>query len=339
MKSERISIFNYEAFYLDHLEGTLGEEDTALLLAFLEDHPELVVEDDDFILLDPKNDTSIFTDKDSLKMVSDEAAIGLSNVEYFLVAEAEGQLTTSKQKELNSFVSQHPQLEKERAYLAAMFLKADESIVYANKAGLKRKGAIVFWPYIALAAASILIAFFVLMNFDSSESVMAKEDPDNQKALPKEETPIEEPTNIQIANDDVETNSAEPSRGNASPNQGLNAKEKTSPERPKIATINTLKHNSARRVLNSVDDQDLQPVASQMKPPSQTLAPDDDYTLAMSSEMKNPIQPITSRIGKALKTDVDFQTGKAANNSGAGFHLKIGKFEISRNKGGKKEKN
>jgi len=38
---EHISIFNYEAFYLDFLEGTLSEEDTALFLKFMEEHPEL----------------------------------------------------------------------------------------------------------------------------------------------------------------------------------------------------------------------------------------------------------------------------------------------------------
>ena len=42
---ERISIFNYEAFYLDYLEGRLNQEDSALLLLFLESHPELIVED------------------------------------------------------------------------------------------------------------------------------------------------------------------------------------------------------------------------------------------------------------------------------------------------------
>ena len=177
MKSERISIFNYEAFYLDHLEGNLGEEDTVLLLDFLEDHPELMVEDDDFVLLDPKDDTPIFVDKESLKIVSDDAAIVLANVEHFLVAEAEGELTGLKQKELNAFVNLHPHLEKERAYLAAMFLKADESIVYANKSGLKRKAAIVFWPYFALAAASVLIAFlFVMNNNKTDEPTLAEKD-------------------------------------------------------------------------------------------------------------------------------------------------------------------
>ena len=44
---ERISIFNYEAFYLDFLEGNLNEADTLMLTDFLEANPGLKVEMDD----------------------------------------------------------------------------------------------------------------------------------------------------------------------------------------------------------------------------------------------------------------------------------------------------
>lgn len=345
MKSERISIFNYEAFYLDHLEGNLGEEDTVLLLDFLEDHPELIVEEDNFVLLDPANDTPVFSDKESLKIVSDEAIIVLSNAEYFLVAEAEGELTASKQKELNAFVSQHPHLEKERTYLAAMFLKADTSIVYANKSGLKRKGAIVFWPYMALAAASVLIAFFFVMN-NEQEGTQLAEDPTDKKELPKQETPVQQPDNVQLANDLVIDNSINEQNNSeqenqkvdeqTTPNQEMNAPRNRAPERPKMASVNTMKHYKARGLVNSIDIQNLQPVASFINPRSASMTPEDDLAQAAAPRMKNPIKPITSRLGKTLNTNVDFQTGKAANNAGAGFSLKIGKFEISRKKGKKK---
>lgn len=344
MKSERISIFNYEAFYLDHLEGNLGEEDTVLLLDFLEDHPELMVEEDDFVLLDPANDAPVFSDKESLKIVSDEAVIVLSNVEHFLVAEAEGELTASKQKELNAFVSQHPHLEKERRYLAVMFLKADTSIVYANKSGLKKKGAIIFWPYIALAAASVLIAFFFVMN-NEQEGTQLADDPTDKKELPKQETPILQLDNVQLANDLVIDNSIDEQNNleqenqeldkQTTPDQRMNVPRNLAPERPKMASVNTMKHHKARGLVNSIDMQNLQPVASFINPRVASIKPEDDLAQA-TPEMKNPIKPITSRLGKTLNTNVDFQTGKAANNAGAGFSLKIGKFEISRKKGKKK---
>ncbi len=339
MKSERISIFNYEAFYLDHLEGTLGEEDTVLLLDFLEDHPDLIVEEEDFVMLDPKHDIVIFADKESLKIVSDDAAIVLSNVEHFLVAEAEGQLTAPKQKELNAFVSQHSHLEKERTYLAAIFLKADTSIVYANKSGLKRKGAIIFWPYIALAAASVLIAFLFVMNFEQETPGIAKDDLKDKKESPKQETPIQELDKVQLADDIAPSNSVDDEFiTNPSPNQRANVARENTSQRQQIASVNTLKSQKPRGLLNSMDKKDLQPVASFINSQAASTLPEDDLAQIEAAEMKNPIKPITSRLGKTLKTSVDFQTGKAANNTGAGFFLKIGKLEISRKKG-KKSKN
>ncbi len=334
MKSERISIFNYEAFYLDHLEGTLGEEDTVLLLDFLAVHPDLMVDAEDFLLLDPKNDTSIFADKDSLKMVSDGAAIVLSNVEHFLVAEAEGQLNSSKIAELQSFVQQYPHLETERALLATLFLRADESIVYTDKAGLKRKGAIVFWPYFALAAASVLIAFLFAMNNDSENRVVADGDKDKfspQKELPQQKSPTDLKENLQLAKDVIPVE-------NGIQHTEIGSKKKRNEckqieENRTLANVNSIKTKSPRRMINSINVDNLQPIASLISPPTHQGILEDDRAQVASPEMKNPIKPITNSLQKTLKTPVDFQTGKAANNSGGGFFLKIGKLEISRKKG------
>lgn len=340
MSTDRISIFNYEAFYLDYLEGNLGEEDTALLLAFLEEHPELVEEEDDFILLDPKEDMPVFEEKDSLKIVNDNAVITLTNAEHFLIAESEGQLPASKQEELNTLVAQHPLLQKERKYLAAMFLQADTSIVYTEKGGLKRKGAIVFWPYIAFAAASVLIAFFFVMNDGSETDLVADDTEKGPKELPQEKTQVESPELIQYAKDEsMEDEPMESNRVND------NSTERVAPRRvivnpktgPTVATVNDIKHQKARRVINSMDNHDLQPVVSHIDPPTVSYVEESDYAQASEMDMKNPIKPITSRLGKTINKQVDFQTGKAANNAGAGFFLKIGKFEVSRKKGKKKD--
>jgi hypothetical protein len=362
MSTERISIFNYEAFYLDYLEGNLGEEDTALLLAFLEEHPELIEEDEDFVLLDPAADTPVFDDKDSLKMVSDDEAIALSNVEHFLIAESEGQLTEPKQEELNAFVAEHPHLEKERKYLAAMFLKADTSIVYGNKTGLKRKGGIVIWPYVAMAAASVLIAFLLFTNNVSDTEVVADKDPVENKEELKNETPVIDQDDIQIANNGEENSVIEQS-DNDSVGQSDNRKKKRSntaamsvdrqegsseanpiiqqsndpsPQQDQIANVDEIKPKKPRRSINSIDKQKPQPISPQIEMQEIVSVPQNDIAQAEPT-MKNPIKPITSRLAKTLNTEVDFKTAKAANNTGGGFELKIGKFELSRKKGKRKK--
>lgn len=332
MKTERISIFNYEAFYLDHLEGNLGEKDTALLLQFLAEHPDLIVDEEDFLSLDMPTDSVVFDDKDSLKIVGDQDAIALSNVDYFLVAEVENQLSDDKQHELNAFVDTHPHLAKERIYTAAMVLKADESIVYAEKSSLKRKAAIIFWPYIALAAASVLIAFFVIVGQSNEVSTIAENDstptianPKNKGVAPKS---IEE-QQIQVAQKE-KRNEGQPNEKVAPKNSFVNPS--VQPTNSGIAVVNSLERKNPRKIINNLDVSNLKPVSSTFKPQPQLVAQQTEPALAVVEEMKNPIKPITNQLSKTLNQEVDFQTGRAANNRGSGFYLKIGKLEISRKK-------
>jgi hypothetical protein len=48
--------------------------------------------------------------------------------------------------------------------------------------------------------------------------------------------------------------------------------------------------------------------------------------------MNNPIEPVTSFIESKTKTEVDFRTTKKVEGKPRGFFIKIGKFEVSRNR-------
>ncbi len=178
------------------------------------------------------------------------------------------------------------------------------------------------------------------MNNGSEEASQFANNPEtienNEKR--KQESPVIENEDLQYAEEVVPSNSIpEQDNEGVSPRPHMNVRPSNVPDRSTIASVNSIKHRSARRVINSIGNQDLQPVSAQIDPPAISLTRENDYAQA-SPEMKNPIKPITSRLGKTLKTDVDFKTGKAANNTGAGFFLKIGKFEISRKKGKKKKR-
>ncbi len=161
---ERISIFNYEVFYLDFLEGNLSEEDAALLLVFLDENPHLKVEDEKLPILGNENPSLDANFKANLKqLVFNETAITLNNSEQFLIAETENLLSEEKKAELTSFVSKHPELALTQKIYSATHLVADKSIVFADKESLKQSKKIVLWPFISLAiAASVAILFFVM---------------------------------------------------------------------------------------------------------------------------------------------------------------------------------
>ena len=122
---ERISIFNYEAFYLDFLEGNLNEEDTALLMAFLEENPDLRIDDAELPSYDEDSLTLNPDFKNSLKQPDLSGAISNDNVEHFMIANTEGLLEESKTEELEAFVSQNPVLAKEIRIYNAVHLEPD----------------------------------------------------------------------------------------------------------------------------------------------------------------------------------------------------------------------
>lgn len=334
---EKISIFNYEAFYLDFLEGNLSEEDSLLLLKFLEQHPELKVEDDMLVTLD---DEALQLDaqfKADLKQISfDETGITSQNVEKFLIAETEGLLSYQKQDELNQIVGKDASLIQLRKLYSSTRLIADKSIVFANKKDLKQNKRIVLWPYLTLAAATIAILLFfwnattnMVETTGESNTAINKtpttKDKQNKPLNPIKETPNgsennykeqRAPINEMVEENPIVVAEIEKSRINRTVNpvvNGLNRKQ-----------IKPL--NQSNKELEIIENN----LVAQVTP--RTFEKEDEYTMLGFNDMNNPIKPITSRLGDVVKQEVDFRAAKATKNQSGGFYLKIGKLEISKRK-------
>lgn len=354
---ERISIFNYEAFYLDHLEGNLGKEDTALLLAFLEKHPELKMDDDEFPMLEAESFTLKSDEKQALKQVDDNEAITLTNVEHFMIADAEGIIEPTKKKELDTFVANNTSLQRERKWYNAVYLKADTTIVYGDKSGLKRKKAIVLWPYIAGAAAACIIAFFVMFseNTTTGEPSQLADDTQNQTTPDAEKEQTQAPFEVVTqdneyvaedlptdANNEVQTVVY---KKNSSPS--VKPPKKTNKEQTPSNVVDpgepvyNLNRRPAKNLIGNLDEQKLAPVTPgliEANPLQEntTVAQEDFASSTGFEHMKDPIQPLTKQIKKRVINDFDFRTAKTTKEKSGGFYLKIGKLEISHKKHKKK---
>jgi hypothetical protein len=331
---EQISIFNYEAFYLDFLEGNLNEEETALFLAFMEAHPELKLEDESLVSVEVETSVLDPQFKNGLKQVSfANTPITLSNVEQFLIAETEGQLSSAKLAELEAFVATNSILRQSQKLYATAHLKADLSIVYADKAGLKRKKAFVFWPYVSLALAASLTAILFYVYYsgnqllvDGPTNVLVQAD--TTEVLPKEESSKEENKLDQLNHNQQPSTKDFVAQSN--PTSDQNVQTPTKQERPiqidrlNIKDVKTIKskrsdfeiieRNSADLAVQSVNNQSA------------------DEAYMGFQDMKNPIKPITNRLGDAAKQEVDFRTAKATSERSGGFYFKIGKLEVSHRK-------
>lgn len=330
---ERISIFNYEAFYLDFLEGNLSEEDTALLLAFLEAHPELKVEMDSFPLLE---ETPLALDakfKTDLKQISfDLDAITAQNVEQFMIAELEGLLSDKKKRELDQFIGQDAGLIKAKKIIGLTTLEANTSLVFADKASLKRSKRIVLWPYISIAAAASVALFFFVWN-PSSNGIDQAINPIAKNKDPKTITtnPVKtDPADSTVYAPSHKNKIIEEQAVEAENKLILASLDKPRTVRPSLGNLTVKEAKtlaSKRRDLNVIENASS---AKTIVPP--TPESNNDYALVGFDEMNNPISPITNRLASAVKQEVDFRSAKATEKRSGGFYLKIGKLEISHRK-------
>ncbi|MGV6860946.1 MAG: hypothetical protein ACWA41_04190 [Putridiphycobacter sp.] len=159
---EKITTHNYEAFYLDYLEGNLSETGLAELLDFLDRHPDLKFElniDNDVLTYNLKPEKLVFSDVDSLKQIPClDHDICMENVKDFMVAAVENQLDEKTLKQLNLFIVEN-KLEKELTYYNSTILKPNLTEVFDEKSSLKRKSRVIplFIRISAAAAIGLLI--------------------------------------------------------------------------------------------------------------------------------------------------------------------------------------
>ena len=319
---ERISIFNYEAFYLDFLEGNLNEEDTAMLMEFLKKHPELIVDMEELPSLEIEEITAPFELGNQLKQVDvDHDSITLQNAESFVIALIEGQLTIEKSQELIKISEKESKIAQLITSYQAVKLTPDYTIVFGNTAVLKQSRRLVLWPYVA-AAASVL-AFVFMYQFGTQE-VTSQLVANSRNSIPERavKSVKHEQTNSSGLNatfTDLQTSSE---------NESSSSKMLTNTSSNAIAVTEISKKDI------HLDDQltrDEIKIVQHIVRPLNTLPKEttQQSTLAMS-ELKNPIQPITNRLSDFTKTDIDLRTAKADADKKGGFYLKIGNLEIER---------
>lgn len=150
--ANKINIENYEAFLLDYMEGNISIEDLVALQIFAAQHPHLNIDLNEMELVELNSDTVSFEGKNNLKKVSDEQ----------FVAYIENELNAEEKQNVETLCNLNPSLATELILYKKTLLSADETIVFENKASLKKTETKVFWLFsrevLAAAASLILIA-------------------------------------------------------------------------------------------------------------------------------------------------------------------------------------
>ena len=330
----KISIFNYEIFYLDYLEGRLGEDDVRMLMEFFEGHPECRLDDPELPVLSLDDDI-VFKGKNDLKQTDDNEAITTENVEHFMISEAENILSDEKREELNQLVEGNTTLEKERKRYSAVYFAPDTSVVFQNKESLKQRKTIVLWPYIAAGIAAAIISFVFLMNGGDETGIGNIDGPaiadQPNKLTPKVDPKSPDNNTIVVENEPVQIQTA-----------GLENVFGQTPNESESADDFTPLSTKKPRLLSFALNKDPEPITKNLGEKPKTFSNNEQElihadinpspTQVIANAMSNPIEPITSFVSKKTNTNVDFQTRKATEDKKGGFFFKVGKFEFSRNK-------
>ena len=329
-----INIENYEAFYLDFLEGNLNEDENRAFLTFLEENPDLI-QDEDLMSFSAENPLESLDNNfiKNLKVFDKSETISAENYENFMIASVEKQLGVTKQTELKDFITKHKKLQEEYNLYQKAILFPDTTIVYAEKNKLKRGIVIpLYGKFISIAAALAIIFFAIPTNNPnlSSGELVASRRILNENPLKNKKIDLipSDKTNTNLSFDLKNSTSAKiiKKEENLLPSENIDVNSIALIEmKTRKINIEIPSKNSNFEIIPS----DFASTFEKNKKTLKNSVAEESSYLAFS-EMKNPAKIVTNTVAEKFKTKVDLRTAKASSKKQGGFFIKIGKFELSR---------
>ncbi len=182
---------NYEAYFLDYLEGNLNENLVNDFIEFLQQNPDLKEELSflETVAIEPENISfnkkeNLFKQKLDSEKEFDKAAI----------ASLEGDISASDKSEFENYIAEHPEKKKDVALFGITKLQPDKTIVFSKKKKLYHYSIqrnVFVWAGRIAAILVIAFAFFTLIDKPANDLILENkvakvEDKKNKKAATKE---------------------------------------------------------------------------------------------------------------------------------------------------------
>jgi len=168
----KISHENYEAYYLDYLEGTLSKQEIELFITFIQENPDLKL--DDNLLPTFHSDEQITLPTDFHAKIK---AIPSLETEFseLAIGEIEGILTPTEHTKFENLLQENERFENEYNLYKQTKLIADKNILFPAKSKLKKGQIISIKPLISFLVAASVLAFvyfnFTPKNLDSKHKI------------------------------------------------------------------------------------------------------------------------------------------------------------------------
>lgn len=165
----KISRDNYEIWFIDYLDGKLTVEQTAVLMAFLQENPDLEEELNSVSEVKLNPESIPFNAKASLKKYSSDT-ITPHNIDQYIVRHIDMELNPSEIDEMYAYLKRNPEKNKDLALFQRTRVQPDLTISFPDKNSLKRhsvaeKTHLNIRRAIAIAASVIIILTISLAIF------------------------------------------------------------------------------------------------------------------------------------------------------------------------------
>ena len=159
-----INISNYEAYWVDYLDGNLTITQEDALFAFLETHNEIagnLIDADNYKL--PKFEIE-FPNKSQLH--SDK------QIENLLIAKLEAEISSENDEFISNKINSDTKIAQSFSLYKKTIITPDNSIVFPSKKSLKKTVRVPLFHYASSIAAAIIIVFisgyFLTRNIDTN---------------------------------------------------------------------------------------------------------------------------------------------------------------------------
>jgi hypothetical protein len=167
----QINLQNYEAYFIDYIEGKLDTKTIGELKEFLVSHPELQTELEQYTSVSIPTDAIIFNEKPALyKFKFDETPINKNTYNDFCIAYYENILNEEKKAELLRFIETNPEFKNDFLLYKKTYLQP-EVVVYKYRKDLYKKQSsetpviqIYRWGAIAAGLFIIFGLYFGFLN-------------------------------------------------------------------------------------------------------------------------------------------------------------------------------
>ena len=193
----KINRNNYEAWFIDYLEGNLDETRVDDFIEFLQQNPDLKEELSLFETVSATPEEMTFSKKEQLYKEKYDAE---KEFEYTAVARLEGDISPEENIEFERYLSVHPEKQKVVGLFEKTKLQPDKSVVFSKKNKLYHYSAgrtILLWTSRVAAVLVVAVAIYTFidrspgrLNFINQVAVVENESPKKENTREVKEVPV-----------------------------------------------------------------------------------------------------------------------------------------------------